>query len=105
MERRPWTPALSFKCTFTCPSKRVVEEDWSHTEEVEAMALEHLRPVMQAQVTESCQPPATGGVKKPMHPVASQSGGMVLDTAEFGLVGSTTLEEIDFSCLQSGKLW
>lgn len=90
------------KCMYPC--KRIVEEDWRHTGEVEAVGLEHLKPVMQAQIKESCRPPATGRDKITYVPCSPQFGGMVLDAAEFGLVDSTVLEEIDFFCLEPGKL-
>lgn len=35
MEKWPWTPALSSKYKYMCRCKRVVEEGWSHTGEVE----------------------------------------------------------------------
>lgn len=61
---------------------------------------EGLRPVMGAQVKESCLTPATGGdaSSTAMSSTASKSGGMVLVTADLEPMASTTFEEVDFSC-------
>lgn len=53
---------------------------------------------------EACDAGTNQGILPATSHCSSQSGGMVLDAAEFRLEDSRNLEEITFFCLEAGKL-